>query len=856
MGGSLSGSLMAFAILAFGLGSILALAEDVPAEDAAPPPVATLEQLEKSGSIAKAREGWAERYLAAANRTERLAAMRKFVALAERQAGRSTEDWVTACANGAEEPTVVLTGTRVVLVLAKARLGKTTPQRMRALADGASLVIDRIAGFTPRPQEPMPPRRGRPPSLPIDRFGRLILVQGGLQLGGTIGPVDGRIWAAEPTHVGVQLTAPIARAIAADVADEGSNANLALLEPGVSLAVARLTVGELGEPGAVPPVVEWAKKARESFEQGWVPGCLPSEWFPRGDELAHLLDQAWRTGGDPLDRAQALFHLDRRSISDRAVASHHDLIVEMLRAALPPAGFALFQQHGVAPVGEGLDELLDRVRAAPMRADAWQRDRDGFPEGAARDLRDAADELGASLAGEQLVFEALSIEHRKDSKKARSAARKYDLIDDFVFAGPVPDNWLREESINAGSRLVPHVLARAVERRDFKTDDPIRVDVEWKPVKHQKRDVLPRTSRRDKRGITWGGRQLASVKLTKDLGEWVRVRPLGQNGDGSVLCVDGRPLDRWPDGSYVVPGKKGRVLTLSENGSITCALAWRDEAFVRDGVRLAAQETRSVAALRPWAARGLDVALPAITGALVKLGDADLLREMRLLAPYAGGDAAAFDAMIARAKGKPPVLAAYLAICRGNRDPDVLDRLVKMAAGGDVGTVKAVQAILSVALFRDVTESGDDLTKLWAKGRKWIAATGYAEAEAMRDVTSSWPGFVVQVDADATGRACLGSSTWGGGRGTGTLVLEPGSGKSLSVRWRSNGAPLHLSGMLTDGKKTVPLDLRAAASGSGFQVSTFPLPAPPKKRMALILHDPCAEGYQLDAFAIGAKPLP
>ena len=63
--------------------------------------------------------------------------------------------------------------------------------------------------------------------------------------------------------------------------------------------------------------------------------------------------------------------------------------------------------------------------------------------------------------------------------------------------------------------------------------------------------------------------------------------------------------------------------------------AAREKKFTRD--------KDALLALRPWAARRVAAALPAIVDALANAPDADFVREAPLLAPYRGGDAATCD---------------------------------------------------------------------------------------------------------------------------------------------------------------------------------------------------------------------
>jgi hypothetical protein len=237
---------------------------------------------------------------------------------------------------------------------------------------------------------------------------------------------------------------------------------------------------------------------------------------------------------------------------------------------------------------------------------------------------------------------------------------------------------------------------------------------------------------------------------------------------------------------------------------------------------------------------------------------------MKLLAPYRGGDAAACDAMLARAKGHPTVLAAYLDVCRGTRDPAVVDRLVALANAADApeGTLPRVQYVLDGALFRKVTEKGPDLAALWERGRKWLATSGTAEAEEFRDLHDATSGFRVVADANAWGRACLAPSGPNTSRGEGYLSVDvpeaPGSA-FLAVRWQPvAGGRLTLRGTVTDGKKSkaFSVDMPAPSMGdAAWAIDVVELGSIPRGRVVVALDDPCASGCRLDALAIGAKPL-
>jgi hypothetical protein len=132
----------------------------------------------------------------------------------------------------------------------------------------------------------------------------------------------------------------------------------------------------------------------------------------------------------------------------------------------------------------------------------------------------------------------------------------------------------------------------------------------------------------------------------------------------------------------------------------------------------------------------------------------------------------------------------------------------------------------------------------------------------VRDLIEAWPCFRPAAGAAASGRACLAPSSEGGGRGEGYLcvdVPEAAGPATLSVRWRASGAGrLTLRGTVTDGRKSRAFSIDApapAADGPAWAVDSFDLGAIPRGRVVIALEDPCASGCEIDALAVGARPV-
>lgn len=837
----------------------------------APPAVQELDDLEKAGKLGEAVDGWAERYLAAATVAERRAEMRRFVAASEKLGpGPEARGWLLNAVARDAKDAVIVRGRRALVVLRREDLGDTTAAHMAALLDGAALALERTFGFSPGPRErlgnrPVRPRGGRwrppgtapaAPEQPVepDALERIVVSGPNVRFSIPV-PLDGRFDAVDPAHRGSELLTPCAVAFAATMTDGVPNARAPLLDPALATALGWVAAGELDDPASGAVLVKAYKDGRDALAREWSAGCLAPRWM-RSPLLTVALVDALGVGGDALTASHALLALDRDYVADRTVVSSHDLIVEFLSAALPPSGYASLVATGYAPDGHALTAARQRVHAEIERAAAIGLERSGAATSAADRLHAEAQLLDDPLLVDQLTLDALGVELRAGAKKVEARVRKLELIDDFKYLGPIPENWVRGRFVRPDTRLVPLAVARADKRRGLKSDEPVKVSLEWQDAMQEKDDLLPRTPWRDRKGVTWGGTQVAGAHGGADRGDFILVRPRRTGWESSTLCVDGSVPEMLPDGSCVAPGGKDTVFALVDGGSITCALPWRDADTVTTLIQADARTETPLRALRPWAACAAVPALPELVRVMSHLSDAEFATAVTLLTPFAGGDAEAFDALRVHVAGKPALAVAHLAACAGTRDAAVLDRVAVIAADDTGPEGDAARAVLTAALFRPVTESGDALRELWKSGRKWLSQTGYAEAESVRDPTGSTSGFGPAVDARAGAHAVLAAMDAFGGYGTGmTRVRGEPSGKYVTVRWRSSGAPLDLRGVLTDGKKDVSFAWKAVRSQADFDVTSFELPGPPKKDVHLVLEDPCVDGVVIDAVVLGPEPL-
>jgi hypothetical protein len=482
---------------------------------------------------------------------------------------------------------------------------------------------------------------------------------------------------------------------------------------------------------------------------------------------------------------------------------------------------------------------------------------------AARMFRAAADQLAGAIAADEVMIEALELEEKEDPRRTRAAAKKLGLIEGFEFLGPLPAVRPNNDAPVA-SRLMPFAVSTAEGRRPLKMKEPVDISLKWADVKDPYDHLVERTPWGDKRGMTWGSATVAALKWTKDVGRVVRLRPCRSEWTDVVVLCDGRASERWPDGSVLVSGAKGAEIVLTSSERINCSVPWRDAKSVDADLAANAAEPDAVLALRPWAARRVAFALPVIVDALVKLADAEFVRDVVLLAPYRGGDAAACDAVLAHARGRPGALAAYLDVCRGTRDVAVLDKIVALGTAADAAPeiVAKTQAVVEGALFRKTTEKGPDLAAVYERGKKWLAGAASAEAEEIRDLHDANSSFRVAADGPASGRACIVPNGGGGRRGEGYLQLDvPAGGGAafLALRWQpTGGGRLTLRGYFADGKKQTPFAIDVPAVGAEkpqWIVDVFELGAIPRGRIVMAIDDPCSAGYKLDALAVGAKPL-
>jgi hypothetical protein len=832
------------------------------------PPTAERVQLdEQAGRVEEALAGWAARAVDAATPAERSDALRHYVALASKN-GAAADGWLTDSVSRSGAGIKVIAGRRVVVVAPDEAVGAADTNALAAQLDAYALAIERLSGVR-APQVQL----GKTDKRPQDAARRFVVGVWPIPK-----PVSDQAFDAwrnneDAKAKGAGLAYDVAWSLAQASLGVVPNRRAQLLGPAAAMALHDLAARAVGDAAGVALADESRKNAREAFEKHWVPGCLPAESAPADTVIVHLffaaLEVGRAAGRDPGEALRAFLGEPRRDSGwgGRRIASARESALEPLAGVWnAPGALSGFQQAGVAPVGPELEDVGRRVAAEDQcrEAESIRNESEGT---AARMFRTAAESLGASLVREELILEALSIEERTEAKKSRAAAQKLGLIEGFEFLGPLPDVRPKDNAPVA-QRLVPLAVATASGRLAFKVKDPVEVSLKWDEVKDVYDHLVQRTPWSDKKGTSWGGATLAAIRWTKDMGRALRIRPCRDGWSDVFVLADGRPVERWPDGSFIVPGAKGTEIVLTSAARITCSLPWRDAKSVEADLAAAGASDPCSAALtlRPWAARRVAVALPAIVATLAKLPDAEFQRHAVLLAPYHGGDAAACDAMLAYAKAHPAVLGAYLEMCRGTRDAAVLDRLVALATAPDAApdTVASVRSVLETTLFRKVTETGAALATLWDRGKKWLAATGAAEGEDVRDLLDAWPCFGAAAGAGASGRACLAPSSAGAGRGEGYLCVDvpEGSGAAtLAVRWKASGAGrLTLRGTVTDGRKSRPFSIdapapAAAADGAAWSVDSFDLGAIPRGRVVIALEDPCASGCEIDSLAVGAKPV-
>jgi hypothetical protein len=835
------------------------------ADDAAQPPtVERIELDEKSGRVAEALDGWATRYLGVSAPAERAVASKRYVELAARRPVDADPWLVSAVANSGAGFSIVA-GRRVVLVTTTEALGGADVGRVAAVLDAVALAVERIVGARPPVGKP-----GDGDKRPRDSAGRFLVGTSGLPKPASEQAFETSIGPPDAKNRGVALSNSFADACARAAIAAAPNRRARLLEPAVSLVVADLVAREIGEPSVIPLVDQFRARVKERYELDWAPGCLPGESIAADDSLTELffrgLEAERAAKREPADAMHAFFATARPdSWSNGRVGSPRDLGLESVAASFSPAFVDVFRRAGVMPVGRAFDEMKARAEAEQQCREAeGLRFEDGSRAAAARMFRAAADQLAGGIAADELTVEALELEEKDDAKRTRAAAKKLGLIEGFEFLGPLPGSRPNND-VPVASRLMPFAVSTAEGRRPLKMKEPVDISLKWADVKDPFDHLVERTPWGDKRGINSGGATVAALKWTKDLGRVIRLRPCRSEwADVSVLC-DGRVAERWPDGSVLVSGGKGAEIVLTSAARITCSVPWRDAKSVDADLAANAAEPDAVLALRPWAARRVAAALPVVVDALAKLADAEFVRDVVLLAPYRGGDAAACEAMLAHARGRPAALAAYLDVCRGARDVAVLDKIVALGTSADAAPeiVAKTQAVVEGALFRRTTEKGAELAAVWERGKKWLAGVAVAEAEDVRDLHDANSSFRVAVDAAAWGRACIAPNGWGGRRGEGYLPLDvPAGGGAafLAVRWQpSGGARLTLKGYFADGRKQTPFSIDVPAVGASdkpqWSVDVFELGPIPHGKIVLAIDDPCAAGYKLDALAVGAKPI-
>jgi hypothetical protein len=835
-------------------------ADDAPA----PPTVERIGLDEAAGKVEEALAGWAARYLGVATAPDRAQAMQRYVALAAKNPSEA-DPWLSDAVQRSGAGIKVVAGRRVVLVTPEEFLAGADAAKLAAWFDAAELAVERMTGA-----RPLVGKETKNDKRPRDRAGRYLIGASPLPKPASEQAFETWIVTPDETSRGPALTYSVAGSCASASIPQAPNHRAQNLDPALMHVVRDLAVRETAEPASVAIADTYRKRAKERYENEWAPGCLPGEWIPADEPLAHLLflalDAERAAKREPLAAIHAFLDEPRRDSygTGGRVASSRELGLEPLAAVLCPAAVDVLRRAGLLPSGLAYEDMKRRVVAEDMCREAESMRYDDSSRGAAaRQFRAAAQTLEGTIAGDETIVEALGLEEKDDPKKARSAAQKLGLIEGFDFLAPLPETRVKDD-IPFAARMLPLAVATASARHPFKVKEPVDVSLKWAEVKDPYDRLVERTPWGDKKGITWGGSAVAATKWTKDLGRWLRLRPCRGEWSAVSVLADGRFLDPWPDGSVIVPGAKGTDIVLASPSRITCSVPWRDGRSVDADLAAAAGEKDAVLALRPWAARRVTAALPSIVAALTALPDADLVTAVKQLAPYRGGDAATCDAMLARAKDHATVLAAYLDVCRGTRDPAVIDRLVALATAGDVPTetLTRVQYVMDGALFRKVTEKGPDLAALWDRGRKWLGTVGIAEAEDTRDLHDATPSFRALADPKAWGRACLGPAGGNAFRGEGYLPLdvpEASGNASIAVRWQPvGGGRLTLRGSVSDGKRTKPfsLDMPAPSSGEAeWAIDVLDLGPIPRGRVVFAIDDPCASGCRIDAIAVGAKPL-
>ncbi len=835
------------------------------AEDTGAPPTAERVNLdETAGRVDEALAGWIARYLGTKTAPERAEALKRYVALATKHPG-AADPWLVDSLARSGPGLRIVAGRRVVVVMPDDVVTAADAPRVAALVDAAHLAVERLTGT--RPPVTVQDKQDK---RPRDRDGRFLV--GWWPLPKPVADQMFDHWVGGPaeTSRGAGFVYALAGAFAASSVRSAPNHRAMLLDPAVTSVVRDLAAREIGDPAVVAPADEFRKEAQERFATDWEPGCLPGEWMPNDGALAHLfftaLDVERAAKRDPAEALAAFLTEPRRAVGwpRNRVASSRDLALEPLAAVMSPGATDVFRRAGLLPSGRAFEDMKTRVAADDLCREAQSLSGDDATRGpAARAFRAAGQTLGWSIAADELVLEALELEAKDDTKKAKSGVQKLGLVEGFEFLGPIPESPLKD-GVPAAVRLLPLAVATSAGRYPFKIKEPVEVSLKWAEPKDPYERLVEKTPWGDKKGITWGGAAIAAVKWTKDIGRLVRLRPCRDDWSDVVVLAGGRPLDRWPDGSVLVPGAKGTEIVLVSPSRITCSVPWRDAKSVDDDLAAVAAEKDAALALRPWAARRVAAALPSIVAALTKFPDADAVREMRLLAPFRGGDAATCDAMLVHAKGRPAVLAAYLDVCRGTRDAAVLDRLVALGTAADAppDTLARVQYVLDGVLFRKVPEKGAELAALWERGKKWMAGAAFAEAEEFRDLYNAMPCFRVIAEPLAWGKACIAPTGSNGGHGEGYLALDLPEGPGpawITVRWQPVGTGrLTLRGSVTDGKKIKPFAIDVPSPGGeapAWAFDVFELGAIPRGRIVVAFDDPCASGCRIDAIAIGPRPL-
>ncbi len=827
----------------------------------APPDPAELDAAAKDGRIDDALDGWEERYLSVdLDATARRAALVRLRKLAPEVDAPAVDGWLELAVRSSDAPLEIAAGRRVIVLLTRAERGEVELDDIGRVADELALIAERITGSRPEPV--LWERDGAPPIDSHDRIVVVVRVNGTDDLRG-----KGHTWMEPPRDewTATGLARPLAAVLLGDALGGVANRPVARMGGGFLVAASDIAIRERGVKAELDLLTEERKEGQERFDDEWAVGCLPSAWLQAPDQLGHLLLQAFaaalREAGSSADRVALVRHLLDTALEPppsggelgEIVATGHEHGVVALAAGLPASSYRVLALAGYAPSADDLEDLRARVGASRDRAEAYSMMRAGAQSSASVVFDAAERALLPGAVRDHLRLERLHVGLPDTLKAAKKGLRDLRLVTDFDYLGPMPQ-WDRRGrgGWRPASPLLALGLALADGRRKLDEKEPVAVSLKWKALETPKDALLPMSAAQGRRRW-WRGSGVAAHTVKKPFGDWVRLVPYHSSNRGTPrLGVGGRLLDAWSDGSYLTRIAKGTELTIVSAGTVSGTLLTEDaSAEIEELAELSGPA--AIGRLRPWAARALQPALPVITRVLVAADDATLLREMRLLAPYLGGDASTAQALIERTTGKPAPLAAYASVCRGTRNDAVIDLL--LAAAPEQGpALESIAEVVGAALLKPAPGSRAAAVQLWTDGRAWVAQTASIEAEHGRDPGKTTPGFTVRPWSEAAGRACLARAPEDD---DGTAIASTELAKSISkgrlyVRWMSEGGRLELTGTVVSGKRKERFELMAADDGSGrWQVQDVGVGKINKGRVWVILDDPCKTDYLIDQLVLG-----